>query len=69
MRLRPHEISEVSIENSAIVAIAARPLFGSLANATIKRFTMGVVATTYPPMMTITICMVNGTSVQKFFMP
>ena len=69
MRLSPHEISDVSMENSAIMAIAERPVFGTRASATIRRFTAGVVATTYPPMMIITICMVNGTSVQKFFTP
>ena len=35
--------------------------WGSVAKAAIRRFTGGVVATTYPPMMIITICMVNGT--------
>src|ERR1017187_9064861 len=69
IRLSPQEISEVNMENSAIIAIAPRPLFGIPAKARIRRFTTGVVATTYPPMMIITICMVNGTRVQKFLAP
>ncbi len=46
IRLNPQEMSDVSIENSAIIAMAPRPVFGTRASATISRFTSGVVATT-----------------------
>src|SRR5579875_3267551 len=69
IKLSPQEISEVSMENREIKAIAPRPLRGILASPTISRFTSGVVATTYPPMMMNTICMVKGTSAQKLFTP
>ena len=70
IRLSPHEISEVNMENSAIIAIALRPLFGIPAKARESGGSPpGVVATTYPPMMIITICMVKGTRVQKFLAP
>ena len=36
------------------------------ASQRIARYTSGVEATTYPPMMIITISMVKGTSAQKF---
>ncbi len=57
------------MENNATRATACRGVFGIPAKARMARYTMGVEATTYPPTMIITICMVKGTRVQKFFPP
>ncbi|HEV3304811.1 MAG TPA: hypothetical protein VGZ91_00110 [Candidatus Sulfotelmatobacter sp.] len=54
---------------SAIKATARRGVFGIPAKARIAQYTMGVEATTHPPMMIITICTVNGTKDQKFWPP
>src|SRR6516225_1989300 len=62
-------MSDVSMENSATIAIALRGDFGTPASQRIARYTSGVDATTYPPIIIITICMVNGTSDQKLFPP
>src|SRR5215831_21340368 len=65
MRLIPQEIREVSSANSATQASAPRGVFGIPASRWIMRPTTGVDATTYPPMMIHTICMVKGMSDQK----
>jgi hypothetical protein len=57
------------MEKCAIVATARRGVFGIPAKARIAQYTMGVEATTYPPMMIITICIVNGTKHQKSLPP
>ena len=69
MRLRPQEMSEVSMENRAIMATAVRPFLGMVASQRIRPRTSGVLASTYPPMMIITICMVKGTNDQKLLPP
>src|SRR5215469_11591094 len=60
-------MSELSMERSATSATAPRGVLGTLARARIARLTAGVDETTYPPMMTMTICMVKGTRDQKLF--
>src|ERR1022692_2380288 len=57
------------MEKSATSAMAPRGVLGTPASQRIARYTSGVDATTYPPMMIITICMVNGTSDQKLLPP
>src|SRR5580704_10010202 len=69
IKLKPPEISELSMEHNATKAIAPLGVFARLASQRIPRFTSGADATTYPPTMVNAICIVNGTSAQKFIPP
>src|SRR5438067_2476712 len=65
IRLKLHEMSDDSIENSATNATAVRPLFGTSARRQTMRYTGGAVATEYPVMMISVICIVKLTRSQK----
>jgi hypothetical protein len=64
--LSPQEMSDEVVATNAISVIAPRGVVGIPASHRIARRTNGVEATTYPPTIIITICMVKGTRVQKF---
>jgi len=61
----PHEISDDSIANAAVNAMAPRGVFGIDASHDVTRATGGELATTKPPMITSAICIVKLTSDQK----
>src|SRR5262249_7668708 len=57
------------MENSAITATAWRGVLGILATRAIATVTGGDDETTYPPTITITICIVKGIRAQKLLPP
>ena len=63
-RENPHDNNDVSIDSAATSTIAPRPVRGHCAMRAIRRATTGAVATTYPPITTKAICIVNGIRLQ-----
>ena len=62
---KPHEKSDVVIAKNAVNVMAPRGEAGTFASIVMRRLHGFDAATTNPPMMISTICIVNGISTQK----
>ena len=65
MRLKLHDNNEDSMENSATNAAAFFPFVGIAASRQIKAYTGRAVASAYPLMMIMVICIVKATRSQN----